>query len=121
MMKIISDHNKKVLGGRRSRNRSGCNCEDGVQSCPFDGNCLAKNQIYKAAVSSSEGVKEYIGQTANTFKERYGNHKNSFVKTYKRKSTALSKHIWSLKRKGIDYNIKWSSICEALPYQGGGV
>ena len=32
----------------------------------------------------------------------------------------MSTYIWSLKRKGIDYDIKWSSLCEALPYQGGG-
>ena len=120
MMKIISDHNKKVLGKRQTRAGSGCNCEDGVESCPFEGDCLSKNQIYKATVSSIQGRKEYIGQTANSFKERYGNHKNSFVKAYKRKSTALSTYIWSLKRKGIDYDIKWSSLCEALPYQGGG-
>ena len=101
MMKIISDHNKKVLGKRQTRAGSGCNCEDGVESCPFEGDCLSKNQIYKATVSSIQGRKEYIGQTANSFKERYGNHKNSFVKAYKRKSTALSTYIWSLNVKAL--------------------
>ena len=54
---------------------------------PVEGNCNCKNKtldtniIYKAQVftTNDNDMKEYIGITATTFKERYRNHKSSII------------------------------------------
>ena len=122
MKRLISAHNSKVLRPKTNDvNVERCNCEDGVEYCPLNGNCLVENIVYKAIVSSQLETKEYIGQTMNSFKERYGNLKNSFKKSYKRKSTKLAGYVWELKEKGIlDPDIQWSIVRKSLPYQGGG-
>ena len=76
-----------------------CNCQK-PSECPLNKKCLSSNIVYKAVVTSAgEGeTKEYIGMTATTFKTRYRNHKKSFNYTRYEKDTALSKHIWELKR-----------------------
>ena len=73
MQKIISAHNAKLLRPKKNQtNREKrCNCENGIAECPLNGNCLVENIVYKATVSSQLETKEYIGQTQNTFKERY--------------------------------------------------
>ena len=51
------------------------------------------------------------------FKERLGNHIQSFKTKSKSNSTELSKYIWRLKDKGItDLTIKWSIVQRAAPY-----
>ena len=83
--------------------------------------CLSSNIVYKAVVTSAgEGeTKEYIGMTATTFKTRYRNHKKSFNYTRYEKDTALSKHIWELKRSNKSYTIIWSILKRASSYQPG--
>ena len=123
MQKIISAHNAKLLRPNKNQTNAEkrCNCENGIGECPLNGNCLVENIVYKARVSSQLETKEYIGQTQNTFKERYGNLKNSFKKSYKRGSTKLAGYVWDLKDSGIiDPDIEWSILRKSLPYQGGG-
>ena len=48
--------------------------------------------------------KEYIGLASNTFKERFKNHSKSFRQKKYSKETELSKYVWTLKHKGIDYS-----------------
>ena len=88
----ISSHNMKVTQARAETREAGCNCQKGVQSCPLQGKCQTQGLVYRATVSSAEGVRHYTGHTANTFKLRYGNHKNSFTNPSKKKkhSTAWS-------------------------------
>ena len=68
-------------------------------------------------VSSSEGEKEYIGQTKNTFKQRWKNHNSDHNLEHREISTSLSRYIWKLKRKNIDYDIDWSIVQLAVPYK----
>ena len=86
-------------------------------SCPLDGQCLAKNIIYKATVTADTSPpKQYIGLTSTTFKERLSNHKQSFKAKSKSNATELSKHIWKLKEQKATYSINWSIIQRASPY-----
>ena len=88
----------------------------------MQGRCQTKGLVYKATVSSAEGVRHYTGHTANTFKLRYGNHKNSFVNPSKKKkhSTALSTYMWDLAGREVDSSIAWSIVRLAKPYRRGG-
>ena len=112
---IIQKHNKKTLNKTNkteeqnvTTNNPSCNCRS-KNSCPLDNNCLIKNVIYKATITSPKEIKYYIGSTGNTFKNRWYNHNNSF-KNYKDNGTELAKYIWHLKHKKITYDIKWSIL-----------
>ena len=119
MNTIISSHNAKVTKTKQVVAAPGCNCRGGVGVCPLDGRCLVPSLVYKATVSSVDGVKSYIGQAASTFKLRYNNHMNSFTNPAKKRSTALSSYVWKLDGRGVDYTIGWSIECEPKPYKGG--
>jgi len=107
-----------TIGNLQPAAKRMCNCHDPT-CCPMVGSCLEQCVIYKATVSSSEGEKHYIGATELTFKTRFTNHKESFVKQSKSSSTTLSKHIWDLKGRGISYTIKWEIIRRCPPYKCG--
>ena len=80
---------------------------------------LHKEIIYKAVVSSSEGEKEYVGQTKNIFKERLATHKNTFKYSEKRINCGLAGYVWKLKDKGIDYSVEYSLLCQTSKYRRG--
>ena len=112
---IIQKHNKKTLNNvfnkeekSKTNDTPTCNCRS-KNSCPLNNNCLIKNVIYKATVTSNNEIKEYIGSTGNTFKSRWYNHNHS-VNNYKENGTELAKYIWFLKNNNIEYDIKWSII-----------
>ena len=54
--------------------------------------------------------KYYIGISSTDFKIRYGNHKFSFSHEHQKNQTALSKHYWGLKVKGLTPEIQWSIL-----------
>ena len=58
----------------------------------------------------------YIGLTKNEFKERFNVHKSTFKNVSKRYSTKLSKHVWNLKDKNIDFEINWTILRKSKPY-----
>ena len=77
---IIDSHNKNVLKNQTEGKERACNCRIKEQ-CPLNGECLAKNIIYEAEITTNNINDEplkYIGLTGNTFKERFSNHKSSF-------------------------------------------
>ena len=78
--------------------------------------------MYKAEVTPLDDgqTKEYIGMTATTFKERYGNHKKSLKNVRYEKETELSSYIWKFKRSDRDFSIKWSIMKRAGAYSSGG-
>ena len=80
-------------------------------SCPLDGKCRTKCVVYKARVTETtpNNQEMYIGLTENKFKTRFNLHKSSFKLEHKRTSTTLrsSDHVWKLKNKNINFNIKW--------------
>ena len=52
----------------------------------------------------------YLGTSETAFKQRYNNHKKSFKYNTYEKDTEISKFIWDLKNRNINYEIKWSII-----------
>ena len=109
---IISSHNKRLLGGRTPD--LPCNCKKKNRVCPLDGQCKKKNIIYGATVTPSQGqIETYVGLTSTTFKERYGNHLKSFNHEKYSTETSLSKFIWKLKEKNLDYQISWRILDRA--------
>ena len=113
-------HNKSILrmdDPQKKTQNNGCNCKS-PNKCPLPGKCLAKSIVYQATVTTNDNYPDQkpIGLTSNTFKTRFANHKTSFTNVKKKHATELSKHVWQLKDKYIDYKIKWEIIKQASPY-----
>ena len=117
MASIISGHNKSLMR-KAAPAVPTCNCHDKEQ-CSLDGQCLAKNLVYKAEITSLPGgeVKDYIGICSTTFKDRLSTHHTSFNHRKYIASTELSKHIWNLKDSNKTYRIKWNLVKKV---NGGG-
>ena len=94
-----------------------CNCRRKTD-CPMDGNCLSECLIYKASVITIAN-RYYCGTCENTFKERYNNHKCSFRNKSPEKNTELSKCVWELKEKDINYIINWDIAMKSHKYVCG--
>ena len=110
MSSVIKSHNARVIKGNLHKSpKKMCNCRV-KNNCPLNGKCLNKSVVYKATVTSNNMSKEYIGLTGNTFKERFNSHSKSFRQKKYRKETELSKYVWSLKDKEINYVIKWEIL-----------
>ena len=116
MASIISSHNRNVTGTAEQLVKGSCNCRGGGGNCVLQGHCQTKNVVYKCTVSTQEESKEYIGLTANTFKERYSGHKTSFNKENYAHSTTLSTHILGLKNAQTQHSLSWSIQRLAAPY-----
>ena len=122
MAAIINSHNKKVLGQSQTLERGGCNCQPGRHrnNCPLSGECLTKNLLYGATLSSdlrNYQEKKYRGITYNEFKEREGCHGNTFRDEQQKNKTELSKEVWRIKENGGQYSIKWEIIGQYHPYK----
>ena len=117
---IISNHNRKLLNTERNKNKSQnerrCNCRNGKDSCPLQGNCLSSSIIYKADIVQSAKTSSYIGLSSNAFKERFNNHVSSFNNEKLKECTSLSKYIWGLKEKNEQFKIQWSNVLTAPAY-----
>ena len=121
MASLIKTHNKRILSNNTvDDTRKGCNCRDGVASCPMRGNCLDKSMVYKADVSTSRGMKHYYGQTFRTFKERFYGHQHDLRNSHKADSTTLSQFVWKMREQGEQPLITWSKVTSAKPYLIGG-
>ena len=121
MKDIIDGHNRKILQDGRDDNFGikGCNCRDGEEDCPLQGRCQSRGIVYSGKVRSVEGEKVYVGQTANTFKIRYGVHKNSFVHRSKRTSSGMSGYVWDLRDRGVEPDMEFDIITAAMPRSKG--
>ena len=75
-----------------------------------------RNIIYQAEVVTPQSKETYIGLCDTIFKERYRNHTCSFRNERYKNVTELSKHIWSLKDRKINYEIKWRKVRQARSY-----
>ena len=79
----------------------------------MNGLCNLDNVVYQAIIYPKEDIndrKSYIGISSTNWKIRYGNHKFYFSHEHKKNQTALSKHYWGLKNKGLTPDIKWSIL-----------
>lgn len=117
MASILKAHNKNITEGNTPKQLATCNCRNKAE-CPLDGKCLSHSIIYNAHITTDNNrhAKVYVGLTEKTFKQRYSNHKHSIRDRKYEHATELSKHIWTLKDKGQDYNIKWSISKHATAY-----
>ena len=114
MERIISSRNSKLLSTTPPDERS-CNCPKNTP-CPLDGKCLLENVVYKATVTQDNCKQNfYTGMCSTTFKARLGTHKHSFINE-EDNQTALSKFIWSLKKKNTPYRVSWERIDQARPF-----
>ena len=116
MASTISSHNKFVLGMNPAPAEGGCNCRSGADQCALNGRCLTSSLVYKCIVSTEKEHKEYIGLTANTFKQRYTAHKASFKHQNQAHHTALSNYIWNLKSNDTPFSASWSIMKQASTY-----
>ena len=119
MQQIIKAHNSKILKRSQSTtNKKSCNCRQ-KNNCPLRGNCLVNDIVYKVKITSNDSQKPacYIGLASGSFKTRYNNHNKSFRHERYEKDTELSKFIWSLKRKNVDYSIDWEILKKSNTYK----
>ena len=120
MKTMITKHNSRILNkyeNRKLQRTDNCNCRRKEQ-CPLQGNCLTDNIVYRADVTTTDTgeTKQYIGMTANSFKERYRNH----IKDSKYSNeTELSKYVWELKSNNQSFDIKWAIVKRAAAYTSG--
>ena len=111
--KIISGQNKQKLRGEKEP--PPCKCS--LFPCPVEGQCETSGVIYQCIVKETDSGKSesYVGLTANTFKDRFYKHRSSINNENYHKNT-FSKHIWSLKRRHVNFELSWRLISKARPY-----
>ena len=116
---IINSHNQKILNPKENEsNQRNCNCIK-KEKCPLQQNCLMKNIVYKATVTSdipNYKRKRYLGSCETTFKLRFGNHKRSFNHKRYKNDTELSNEIWKIKQANGTPHITWEIIRKCAPY-----
>ena len=93
----------------------GSNCQNG--QCPLDTqNCQTKQVIYRATVTDEEKkVNTYTGLTRNTFKKWYDGHTYTFNHR-DAPSTTLSTHLWKLRNRNKNFEIKWQLVDRAQDF-----
>ena len=81
-----------------------CNCRQ-KEDCPLGWQCLKNVLVYQATVKTEGGeARNYMGLTANSFKERYSGHLFNFNHE-ESKGTRLSNYISQLKSEGKIFEI----------------
>ena len=113
---LLQIHRKKVS----PQNDKLINCRQ-KYCCSLDGKCLTKRVFYKATVTeaNTNNQETYIGLTEMEFKTSFNLHKSSFKLENKRTKTTLSDHVWELKKKNTDFNIKWEIVKKVKPFTPG--
>ena len=121
IFQIINNHNKEIIkefqdrtnnNNNNNNKQNECNCKTRM-NCPMNGLCNLDNVVYQGIICLKENVKDrktYIGVSSTKWKSRYANHKFSFSHEHLKNQTALSKHFWSLKNKGLIPEIQWSIL-----------
>ena len=72
--------------------------------------------MFRATVKTNSSVKQYIGETEGTIKQRIYSPKLSFTNRNYSTNTSLSTHIWCLKDINISSTITWEILKLALAY-----
>ena len=116
---IIDGHNKTILSQNipplQQTPTKLCNCRV-PDKCPLKGQCLVKEVVYQATITTAESTETYVGLTATEFKTRWRNHQMSFKNESKKNDTELSKHLWQLKDQKKDFAISWKILAKAKSY-----
>ena len=94
--------NHKVLNDKPNETGiKNCNCRN-KGTCPLPNSCQAKCMIYQANIDCAiAGYKQKcsFGSCETKFKDRFGNHKNSFNHVKHKNDTELSKEFWEIKKR----------------------
>ena len=111
MAAVIRQRNSAVMRGARTvqenpPSEKPCNCRD-KDRCPLNGVCRFTPSFTRPPLLLEKTRGITPGLTAQTFKQRFYSHQQSFRDKKYQSSTALSKHIWSLKEKDTNFEIKW--------------
>ena len=82
MKQVIDGHNckatlRKAKQPEQDQTVKTCNCRN-KNDCPLEGECMQKEIVYQATVTTSEKNETYVGLTATEFKTRWCNHQMSF-------------------------------------------
>ena len=112
MKTILNAHNRKLVDSKQPTDSAACNCSKN-NICPLNGNCLVKNVIYKATVSTPTDPKSdmvYIGSTRRSFKARYNEHKASFNSERNEPSSKLASHVRQIKKNNQNFKINWQIV-----------
>ena len=96
---VIQKHSLKIMENPMPINNKTCSCKQ-KQDCPLNQNCSSECLVYNA----------------ESFKERYNNHTQSFRNKSCQKNCELSNYIWELKENGKNYTIHWLIAMKAHPY-----
>ena len=79
----------------------------------MNGLCNLENVVNQGVIFPKENVesaKTYIGILSRKWNLRFNNHNHSFSHEHLKNQTALSKHFWKLKNKGLTHEIQWSIL-----------
>ena len=93
-------HNRRVLNDKPNETGiNNCNCPK-KYTCPLTNSCQTKCIIYQPNIDCDiAGYKQkcYPSSWETTFKDRFGNHKNSFNHVKDKNDSELSKEFWKSK------------------------
>ena len=117
MKAAITGHNLKIQKKKEEIPEFGCNCTGRCGPCPLGGRCLVENVVYKATVTTDNNETDtYTGLTSQTFKKRWYKHRETINDENHPSPTTLSTHIWDLKSRNKNFDIKWSIIDRAKDF-----
>ena len=129
----IAQRNHKVMEEQEDQEERLCKCKEENKPafghltaaeenkryvCPLPGECLTKEVVYQAIVTSGTEKWNYFGETELTFRKRWAGHKTN-IRNERQPGTALSAKVWELKNAGRAYMIKNSIVKKAHPYKTG--
>ena len=117
---IQNENNNNNNNNRDSKNNNinntsrenECNRKTKIK-CPMNGFCNLENVIYQGIIFPKENInnrKTSIGISSTKWKLGFDNHNHSFSHEHLKYQTALSKHFWKLKNKGLTPEIQWSIL-----------
>ena len=106
--KNTNSHNKYIASRKDQANQNLSNWQN-PNNCPFDNKCLTSKIFYSAEIitNNQQPSKVYLEISKTEFKIRFHNHQISSQYWQNKKDTELSKYIWELKDKHMEYQIKW--------------
>ena len=115
----ISRHNQKCVKNKpKNLNlNQAVNCTWVCGPCALAGGCLVKKVVYRATVEETNGkTSTYTRVTENRFKDRSDGHRSSFTNEDHPNPNTLSTHVWDLKQRDQNYEIKWSIVDRASDF-----
>ena len=111
----INSHNRKILNPPVNNQSRTCKCISKTD-CPLQENCLSKNTLYQADISSENfQTKIYYGISEAKFKTRYSNHKKSFNHEKQKNDTQLSDDLWKIKASKEEPVLVWKILGQYQP------